>query len=178
MQVPPKYRAKNVNGKRGYDLARAGVEFKLAPKKVHIYDLQLLEQSKENAFRVNIRCGGGTYIRSIGRDIAERLGTNAVMSYLRRTKSGVFTLDNSIPFSALENDPSPDELERWILPTESVLPFDVLTLTSPRWQRIFNGVEVNADAMDGEYKFYNEDGTFYGIAEVKNGKAKLKTKLC
>ncbi len=180
LQLPPKYSAKSVGGKRGYELARAGIAFELAPKKVHIYGMQLLGKSEttENAFKVRIECGGGTYIRSIGRDIAKRLGTNAVMSYLRRTQSGAFTIKNAVPFSVLENDPTAEELERLIVPTESVLPFETLTLDTPRWEKIFDGVKIPTDRADGEYKFYNLDGSFYGVAEVQGGLAKLKTKLC
>ncbi|MBQ8352194.1 MAG: tRNA pseudouridine(55) synthase TruB [Clostridia bacterium] len=177
-QMPPKYSAKNVNGKRGYELARAGIEFELQPKRIVIHDMQLLGKSREDTFQVKIRCGGGTYIRSIGRDLAAALGTNAVMSSLRRTQSGVFTLGNAIPFSVLEQDPTPAELEEYLIPTESILPYPTLTLSGKGWQRIFNGVAIKADAKDGLYLFYNEDGSFYGIAEVKNGLAKLKTKLC
>jgi tRNA pseudouridine55 synthase len=100
MQLPPKYSAKNVGGKRGYELARAGVDFELSPKKIVIHDMSVLGQVNETTFRVKIRCGGGTYIRSIGRDLADALGTNAVMSALRRTQSGIFTEGNAIPFSA------------------------------------------------------------------------------
>ena len=177
-QMPPKYSAKNVNGKRGYELARAGIEFELQPKRIVIHDLELLGKSSDDTFRMKIRCGGGTYIRSIGRDLAAALGTNAVMSSLRRTQSGVFTAENAIPFSVLEGDPTPAELEKYLIPTESVLPYSVLTLGGKGWQKIFNGVAVKTDAQDGLYLFYNEDGSFYGIAEVQNGLAKLKTKLC
>ena len=59
-QIPPKYSAKNVNGKRGYELARAGIEFELQPKRIVIHDLELLGKSNDDTFRVKIRCGGGT----------------------------------------------------------------------------------------------------------------------
>ena len=178
MQMPPKYSAKNVNGKRGYELARAGIEFELQPKKIVIHDMQLLGQTNENTYRIKIRCGGGTYIRSIGRDIAEALGTHAVMSSLRRTQSGIFTQENAVPFSVFEEDPTPSELEKYLIPTESVLPYPTLTIGSRGWQKLFSGATVSTEAADGLYKFYNEDGSFYGIAEVKQGFAKLKTKLC
>lgn len=179
LQVPPKYSAKSVNGKRGYDLARAGVEFELAPKKVHIYGMELLgrAEDKEDAFRLKIRCGGGTYIRSLARDIAEKLGTKAVMSALRRTQSGYFSVCEAIPFSVLEADPSVEELERWIIPTERVLPLDDLPLTEKQSERLFNGQRISVDERDGLYKIYR-DGAFYGLAEVADGQAKAKTKLC
>lgn len=181
MQTPPKYSAKNVNGKRGYELARAGVEFTLTPKQVRIESLELLgeSQEKEHTFRVKIVCGGGTYIRSIGRDLAECLGTNAVMSSLCRTQSGAFVLENAVPLDwFLREDVGVEELEERLIPTDSVLPYPVLTFKKDGWQRLYNGVAVPTDVADGLYKFYNEDGSFYGIAEVKEGRAKLKTKLC
>ena len=177
MQLPPKYSAKNVGGKRGYELARAGIEFELAPKKIVIHDMSVLGQVNETTFRVKIRCGGGTYIRSIGRDLAEALGTNAAMSALRRTQSGIFTEGNAIPFSVLEADPTPEELEKYIIPTESVLSYPTLTASEKQRIKLLNGMTVSAENEDGLYKFYNEDGSFYGIAEVKAGWAKLKTKL-
>jgi len=179
LQVPPKYSAKNVNGRRGYDLARAGVDFELPPKKVHIYGIELLgrAEDKENAFRFKIRCGGGTYIRSLARDIAAALETKAVMSALRRTQSGCFLLSEAIPFSILESDPSVAALEELIIPTERVLPIPDLLLTEKNAGRLFNGQRVATEEEDGLYKIY-KDGVFYGIAEVKNGLAKAEIKLC
>lgn len=179
MQVPPKYSAKNVNGKRGYELARAGVEFELAPKKVHIFGMELLGKSveKENTYRIKIACGGGTYIRSLARDIASALGTKAVMSSLLRTKSGYFTLDKAIPFSLLESDPPMEELEKWLIPTENVLPYGDLFFNEKQSAKLFQGQQVRVEEADGLYKIY-QNGSFYGIAEVKDGLAKAKTKLC
>ncbi len=179
MQIPPKYSAKNVNGKRGYELARAGIEFELSPKKVHIYGMEILGKSADKAdtYRIKIRCGGGTYIRSLARDIAEALGTKAVMSSLLRTQSGVFTLEKSIPFSLLEKDPTVEELQKYLIPTESVLPFDTLALTEKQAEKLYNGQRIAVEKADGLYKIY-KDGGFYGIAEVLNGLAKAKTKLC
>ena len=179
MQVPPKYSAKNVNGKRGYDLARAGIDFELSPKKVHIYGIEMLGEveGKLDAYCLKIRCGGGTYIRSLARDIAEKLGTKAVMSALRRTQSGVFTLENAIPFSILEADPSVEELEKYLIPTESVLPYAKLFLNENQTKKVLQGQQVRVETVDGIYKLY-ENERFYGLAEVKEGKAKAKTKLC
>ena len=179
MQIPPKYSAKNVNGRRGYDLARAGIEFELAPKKVRIDSVELLGKKEETAdtYLFKIRCGGGTYIRSIARDMAAALGTKAVMSGLRRTQSGIFTLQNAIPFDVLEKDPSIEELEQYLIPTDSVLPFETLPLTDQEVGRILQGQRVKTDMVGGIYKMYTADG-FYGLVEVVEGLAKAKTKLC
>lgn len=177
-QIPPKYSAKSVNGRRGYELARAGVEFELAPKTVNIYDIAMLGSGEaKNSYRFQIRCGGGTYIRSIARDMAFALGTNGVMSALRRTKSGVFTAENAIPFSLLEQDLPVSELEKYLIPTESVLPFPKLLLNGRKAEKIFNGLAVEAEQSDGLYKLYQGEN-FYGLAQVEKGMAKAKTKLC
>ncbi len=179
LQVPPKYSAKNVNGRRGYDLARAGVQFELPPKKVRIDGVDLLGKSedKENTYKIKIRCGGGTYIRSLARDIAAALGTKAVMSSLLRTQSGCFLLSEAIPFSVLEEEPSVEALEELIIPTEAVLPFEPLLLTDRQSEKLYNGLRVAVEKEDGAYKIY-KDGAFYGIAEVVEGLAKAKIKLC
>ncbi len=177
MQVPPKYSAKSVNGQRGYDLARAGIEFDLPAKKIRIDGLKLLEQTGETTYRMQIRCGGGTYIRSLGRDIAEALGTNAVMSGLRRTQSGCFSVEEAIPFFLLESEPSIEELEELLIPTEKVLPFDRLPLSERQAEKLYNGQKIEVEQADGLYKIYKEE-QFYGIAEVQGGFAKAKTKLC
>ncbi len=178
-QIPPKYSAKNINGRRCYDLAREGVDFEIPAKCVQIDDIQMLGrvEEKENTYRFKILCGGGTYIRSIARDIALALSTNAVMSALRRTKSGIFTIENTIPFSLLQEDLSLEELEKYIIPTQQVLPFEPLLLDEKDSLRIFQGQMVKTDTSDGLYKLYQAE-KFYGIAEVKDGYAKAKTKLC
>ena len=99
------------------------------------------------------------------------------MSYLLRTKSGVFTLDKAIPFSLLESDPSIETLEQWLIPTESVLPYEDLLLNEKQSVKLLQGQQVRVEQADGLYKIYQE-GSFYGIAEVKDGTAKAKTKLC
>lgn len=172
MQVPPKYSAKNVGGKRGYDLARAGVEFTLAPKEVEIFSIELLGKSdNENAYRFRIVCGAGTYIRSIARDLADKIGTNALMSALTRTKSGAFTIENSVPFDELTEE----TLEKFLIPTENLLPYEKLTF--PETDNVFCGVRKATEKPDGLYRVYRGNA-FYGVAEAENGTVKVKTKLC
>lgn len=120
-QIPPRYSAKNVGGRRGYELARAGVEFELPPKRVTVYSFALLGRSEERpgAYRFRIRCGGGTYIRSLARDVGAALGTGCVMSALRRTQSGFFRIGDAVPFDALGEE----NIEDVTCPSEMVLPF-------------------------------------------------------
>lgn len=176
-QMPPKYSAKSVNGRRGYELARAGIEFELQPKKVRIDEITLLAQLNETDFSFRIRCGGGTYIRSIARDMAAALDTQALMSALRRTKSGVFTIENAIPFSLLEEDLSAEELENYLIPTQAVLSYPEFFAEGKAAEKLLNGQTLVADKQEGLYKLF-ANGDFYGVAEVKQGKIKAKTKLC
>lgn len=174
MQIPPRYSAKCVNGKRGYQLARAGVEFELPPKKVNIYDIKLMRRVQSDSFEFEIECGGGTYIRSIARDIGKRLNTFAVMSALKRTTSGAFTLENSVKSEILTEQ----NIKDFIIPTDSVLPFENIWLETIEQKRLLNGLTVPTDKPEGIYKIYCTDGSFYGLAEAKDNTLKVRTKLC
>lgn len=95
MQMPPKYSAKNINGERAYALSRKNAEFDLKPSLVNISRLELTGCSGAE-YEFLIECSSGTYIRSIGRDIAAGLSTCAAMSVLRRTACGNFTIENAV----------------------------------------------------------------------------------
>ena len=174
MQVPPNYSAKCINGKRGYQLARQGVQFTLQPKKVSIHSIKLLEQVDEQSFSFEIECGSGTYIRSIARDMAETLGTYGAMSALERCASGPFTLDNSVKSDEL----TPDNIDKYLIPTDSLLPFDSYFAEGKVAKRLLNGLTADCGLDDGTYKLYFGERSFYGLAVVENGLMKVRTKLC
>ena len=94
-QVPPQYSAIKVNGQRAYKLARSGKTVELKPREVNVYDLRLAEFEYPN-FKLNIECGAGTYVRSIGRDIGKHFGSGAVMTALTRTTVGMFSLSRCV----------------------------------------------------------------------------------
>ena len=75
-QMPPKFSSKCVQGKRGYELARAGKDFELKTKRVRIDNIEYTGKISEKEFSFRITCGGGTYIRSLARDMGEFLGSN------------------------------------------------------------------------------------------------------
>jgi tRNA pseudouridine55 synthase len=101
MQRPPAYSALKVDGRRAYALARAGQEVELQPRPVTIYRLQI-ERYEYPDLTLAIDCGSGTYVRSLGRDLAESVGTGAVMSSLVRTAIGNFTLADAIDPATLD----------------------------------------------------------------------------
>ncbi len=102
-QRPPAFSAIKVKGRRAYDLARAGKSLELKPRPVHVYRIALVSYDYP-LLTLNVECGSGTYIRSIGRDLAESLGTAAVMSGLTRTAIGRFTLDQAVDPTDLGKD--------------------------------------------------------------------------
>ncbi len=94
-QQPPAYSAIKVNGKRAYQLARQGKVVELASRPVTIYSLAI-HRYEYPELVLDIECGSGTYVRSLGRDLAEALGTRAVMSGLVRTAIGEFQVDSAV----------------------------------------------------------------------------------
>lgn len=169
-QIPPEFSAKFVDGKRSYELARQGKEVSLSPKRVSIERFSLLEQTAPDEFSFEIVCGGGTYIRSLARDLALALQTKGFMSALRRTRSGVFSEETAVPLEEF----TPETVERFLIPTETVLPFPSLSIEDERY---YHGVAIPTDKKDGVYKIYHE-GSFYGTGEAKGGYLRPLKKLC
>lgn len=169
-QVPPVFSAISVGGRRSYEYARQGKEVALTAKRVKISSFRLIEQTGADEFSFEIVCGGGTYIRALARDLAHALGTEGLMAALRRTKSGIFTEETAVELDSL----TPENLKNYIIPTEEVLPFPVLTIDD---ERLYHGLAVPQNVADGRYKLYR-GGEFYGIARVEAGMAKTEKKLC
>jgi len=94
-QVPPQFSAVHVEGKRAYKLARQGVQFSIDAKEVEVYRCELTNFDLPE-IELEIECGSGTYVRSIGRDLGKVLGCGAVMSGLERTAIGPFDLNSCI----------------------------------------------------------------------------------
>ena len=106
-QEVPIYSAIKVNGKKLYEYARNNEKVELPSHKVNIYDLELLDINYDNnKTNIKVRChvSKGTYIRSLGRDIASKLNTYAIMTDLRRTKQGSYSISNAISLDKLSND--------------------------------------------------------------------------
>lgn len=100
-QRPPAYSAVKLGGRRAFDLARRGEAVELAPRPVTIHDLEIIHYEYPT-LRLDVRCGSGTYIRSLGRDLAESLGTAAVMTELVRTAVGPFAVGDAVAVDQLD----------------------------------------------------------------------------
>lgn len=112
-QIPPRYSAIQVDGKRLYDRARAGEAFEVPARTVEVYDIRVLEWRSQAypELDLEIACGPGTYIRSIARDLGAAAGTGAALAQLQRTESCGFRLEDSLSLeelaAALEGDRLP-----------------------------------------------------------------------
>lgn len=116
-QVPPIYSAVKVDGRRAYNLARQQQEMTLTARPVDIYRLRIIDYVYPR-LSLEIDCGSGTYIRSLGRDLASELGTGAIMTSLVRTMIGPLTLDHAVDPAKL----TPESLASLILPVQSLFP--------------------------------------------------------
>ena len=102
LQTPPAYSAIKINGKRAYDLARSGEEVEIASREVRIDDLIVKSHIEDEEMTLVAKCGKGTYIRALARDIGRELGCLGHVTRLRRIKSGPFTENMSISLEKLE----------------------------------------------------------------------------
>ncbi len=175
-QIPPMYSAKKVNGKKLYELAREGVEIERKPCHVEIYDIDL--KSYEPPFiTFSVRCGKGTYIRSLIRDMGERLKTGAAMESLVRTRVSAYSLENALTLKEVEQHVSEGDIDEFIMDTESVfayLPSFTVRGKSESLLKNGNTFRVPEGTVDGDYRVHLDNGSFAAVYTVTEGQAKLK----
>lgn len=137
LQIPPMYSAKNVNGVRAYDLARQGITVELKPKEIEILSMKCLSAISSTKYQFEIVCGSGTYIRSIARDLGEKLNSLACMSALERVATGEFNIETSIQLDDLLNC---DNLSDCILsPLQVFKNFDIINIDDACANKLLNG---------------------------------------
>lgn len=121
MQEPPAFSAVKVDGNRAYKLARRGESPKPRAREVEVYEARLLEftPGSEASARVEIRCGSGTYLRAIARDLGQRLGVGGYLGSLVRTAYGPLDIREGVHLDALD---SADDVRARLLPAEVILP--------------------------------------------------------
>lgn len=167
-QIPPQYSAKSVSGVRAYDIARRGGQVELESKSVTVHEIMLTEQTAEDEFAFNIRCGSGCYIRSLARDIANKCGTVAYMSELNRTKSGEFKPSDSVDLKTFEENPM-----SFLIETEFLMKnLSLFKMTQKESLDFLNGIKMNLEIPSGFFKVY-EENKFLGLGENVAGHLKL-----
>lgn len=168
-QVPPAYSAIKINGQRAHRIARRGGEVELAPRSVTVTRLELI-RFEFPEFSLRIDCGTGTYIRSLGRDLARRLGTSAVMTRLVRTRVGPCRLPDACDVETLD----PQSLARSLLSPLVVLGhLPRICLPPEPAGRLCYGQALDwPEEIDRHARVavVNEAGTLLAIAGEKQGR--------
>ena len=143
-QRPPAYSALKTGGKRAYDLARAGKPVELRPRLITVHSIEVVSYEYPHVV-LDIRCGSGTYVRSLGRDLAESLETAAVMSGLVRTAIGGFRIEDACAPNGLTAENLPGHL----LPAAvAVADLPQIELTSAEVRDVANGRSILRHQID------------------------------
>ena len=180
-QVPPNYCAVKINGHRASDLMNRGREIELKPRRIHIESLKVVDEGKVTdgctgkcfaTFDLECNCSKGTYIRSLGRDLARALGTCGCVSMIRRHRIGKVTVDQAVRGDALTQE--------HLLPLDQVLDFPVVRLNDDQVKSIRLGNWVpwrtpveNLSAEPGCEKFVftaDKDGFIIGLGIYDPGR--------
>ena len=166
-QIPPMYSALKVNGKKLYELARAGIEIERKPRPIVIYSIDIIDL-KLPYIRFRVKCSKGTYIRSLCYDIGEILKCGGMMWNLQRIATGQFHIADSININEL----NVENLEKRIIPIEKIFQDNTKIVIEDRFVKfLLNGVVVKDKALtckfevNNMYSIYNNENDFIGIAD-------------
>lgn len=173
-QVPPEYSALKINGIRASDRMRKGLEVSLEPRKVNIYNIDVIEYNKP-FLHLKIKCSKGTYIRAIARDLGKVLGCGAYVKSLKRTAIGMFNLKDAIDLEKLIHNNS---LEKYLIPLVEALPFlQKITLSMQEVDDIYKGKYIFKDVSCRSINFlgiYKNNAV--AVLEIHNINGKIALK--
>ena len=172
-QIPPMYSALKVNGRKMYEMAREGIEIERKPRRVEIYSIRDIT-IKGEMITFYVEVSSGTYIRSLVRDIGEKLSFWATMTKLIRTKIDKFSLENTFLFEEIEKLDNKEEL---IIDIESLFDYEHIILSKNELLKLSNGMttilELSKhtisnieDLTNKKLKVYSSNNEFVGIANI------------
>lgn len=164
-QMPPKYSAIKVNGRKLYEYARKGQEVEIKPREVEIYNIEITNIQKEKKqIEFKVSCSKGTYIRTLCEDIAEKMRTVGYMKELKRTKVGNFNIKQAITLEQLQEK----ENIKIITIEEMFKDKEEIILEDSKITLLLNGVKMNIEKPKGIYRIYNKQNKFIGLGIVQN----------
>ncbi len=145
-QIPPKYSAIHINGERAYNLARQGKDFTIPARQITIHNLELLSyNAKQKTAFMRVTCSKGTYVRTLGHDIASKLNTCGHLTSLRRTKNGFFDTSNTILLDLKKNILYNSSGDFFVLPVETFLcDITVIALTEDETLKLKSGQAIDS----------------------------------
>lgn len=164
-QMPPKYSAIKVNGRKLYEYARKGQKVEIKPREVEIYNIEITNIQKEKKqIEFKVSCSKGTYIRTLCEDIAEKMRTVGYMKELKRTKAGDFNIEQAITLGQLQEK----ENIKIITIEEMFKDKEEIILEDSKITLLLNGVKMNMKKPNGIYRIYNKQNKFIGLGIVQN----------
>ena len=177
VQAPPPFSAKRFEGKRFYELARAGLEIPKVEKKVRVMRFVFTKVEEDRA-AFEIECGSGTYIRSLAHEMGAQLGCGGHLFSLRREKIGDFSLDRSLTLEAMKAIVPPERLQgrHFVTLSDVQLPIPSAVVDNLQARKLAHGQTVAMYDPDfprgskgGYIQLLNADRQFIGVGEVKTG---------
>lgn len=168
LQEPPAFSAVKVGGKRAYKLARAGAATRPGPREVVIHEARVIafDPGAEAVARVEIRCGSGTYLRSIARDLGARLGVGGYLGRLVRTAYGPLLIDAAVPSAEITNE---QIVRDRLLPAEVILPdMELVRLTVEQAAMVRQGrsVRVLPEPGPGPIRAHDSGGRLVALGHA------------
>ena len=139
-QIPPMYSAIKRGGKRLYQMARKGEIIEVEPRKCRVENIEVLEETGENKYRLKVECGKGVYIRTLCHDIGAYLGCGAHMASLERVQAGIFTIENALSRDEINAAYEAGSLESLLIPLDAPIGhLPAVYLTEEARHAVING---------------------------------------
>ena len=169
-QVPPKYSALKINGKRACDIMRDGGEVEIQERKIEILNLEYNGFVNENTAEFVVDCGRGTYIRTLGVDIAKKLNCLGFISKLTRLRVGDFYIDNSLQ---IDGNVDVDFIKDQLISINDVLKFDSVLCSDEEIAKLSNGIMIDKDIKENTiYKIIDKNNNVLFLGEKYKNKMK------
>lgn len=169
-QIPPMYSAIKVDGRKLCDLARKGIEVERKSRTVEIYQINILSVN-DIYFTIDVKCSKGTYIRTLGSDIGEKLGCGAVMTKLIRTQSSIFEVEKAVKLEDL----TAENYSNYVVLADELFDCEKITVKGETLSKVLNGNAIKYNGIDGEqYKVYDESGRFLCLSKMEEGMLKVE----
>jgi tRNA pseudouridine55 synthase len=167
-QTPPPYSAVKVQGRKAYELAREGEEVELAPRKITVHHLEVLEWAPPEVV-IDVHCSSGTYVRSLANDLGKVLGCGAYLVGLRRTKSGRFSLRDATPLRKLQDAFHAGNWYQFLIPAaEALAEWPAIDLSPDEVEAVRHGHRVKAepDAKPGLVRGVSTQGELVALMDL------------
>lgn len=178
LQTPPEYSAVRVNGRRLYEYARQGEKVEIKSRKIHIKEIRIIDIYDNNKVMFDVICSKGTYIRTLCSDIGKKLGCGGTMSFLLRTETGRFKIEDTLTIEELEDF----DMDKHLFPID--YPLEILgrieLQNQKQYEMALNGVMLNPRNVTMEEGHYKElyrvyyQGIFLAVAMLDEETGRVK----